>query len=134
VTVWPRVLTAYGAFNTWTEAPGWIYIPTRSWRAGLELHTLPLASDNLEILARAESQRRGPMLVPGLGPPAEGMPPTPQELPGQNLLNAYLQIRIIDVRAFIQWSDVLAVRREDLPGRIINGRRIIYGVKWQLFN
>ena len=134
VTLWPAVLAAYGSFNSWPEAPGWLYLPTRSWRAGLEVHTLPLPSGNLEILARVESQRRGPMLVPDLVPPAEGAGPGAVSLPAQHMIHAYLQIRIIDVRAFIQWSDMMAVRREDLPGRVINGRRILYGVKWQLFD
>jgi hypothetical protein len=52
----------------------------------------------------------------------------------QQLLNGYLQIRIIDVRAFIQWEDMLGKGRVEIPDRITPGPRVYYGVKWQLFN
>jgi hypothetical protein len=131
--VLPRLFSVYGTFSAWDEAPGWLYLPTRSWRAGLELHTLPLASRNLEILGRVESERRGPMRVPDVAP-LEGGIPALVTMPAKHMVNAYLQIRVIDVRAYVRWDDILAARREDLPGRSISGRRIFYGVKWQLFD
>jgi len=67
-------------------------------------------------------------------PDPENPPPAYIGMPIRNLLNGYLQIRIIDVRAYIHWYDLLGDGREDLPGRLARGPRILYGVKWQLFN
>ena len=54
-------------------------------------------------------------------------------LPAYTTADGYLQIRVIDVRAFIRWEDILG-NIEDLPGRIQRGPRLFYGVKWNLWN
>jgi hypothetical protein len=55
-------------------------------------------------------------------------------LPSNQVLNGYLQIRIIDVRIFLQSEDMLGKGRLDIPNRTIPGPRLYYGVKWELFN
>ncbi len=127
------------AYNVWGTANGWTYLPTRNWRIAGELHMVPLPSGNLEIFARLESVRRGPMLVYGDATAPEPLPGDSADLrfvslPANHVLNGYLQIRIMDVRGFIQWEDMLGKGRLDLPDRLIPGPRVFYGVKWQLFN
>jgi hypothetical protein len=138
VPLWPRGVSVTGNFNYWDDVGRLLYLPVRGWRVALELHTLPLPSGNLEILGRFEHQRREAMLVRN---PASLDPEDPQNppsayvsMPIRDLLNGYLQIRVIDVRAFIHWYDLLGAGREDFPGRTAKGPRILYGVKWQLFN
>lgn len=135
VPLWPRGLAATGSFTYWDKATGWLYLPSRNWRVAAELHTLPLASRNLEILGRLEHQRREAMLIPNpdYDPEIEESSRF-RSMPPRDLLNGYLHIRIIDVRAFIHWYDLLGKFREDIPGQVIRGPRILYGVKWQLFN
>src|SRR5690606_16235846 len=63
LVLWPGFLTLSSWITDWRDAPGWTYLPSRSWRTALELHTLPLPSGNLEILGRAEAHMRGSTLV-----------------------------------------------------------------------
>lgn len=132
LVLWPRHLTLSSWITDWRDAPGWTYLPSRSWRTALELHWLPLASGNLEIFGRAEAHMRGSALAydpaPAVG--ATGF----LTVPGHTTADGYLHIRIIDVRMFIRWEDMLGTTIEELPGRLYNGPRIFYGVKWELRN
>ena len=124
-------LYATGMINDWRSGNVWLYTPTRNYRAGLELHTTPLKSGNLEILGRIETIHRSSTIVPNLNPTIETPTVT---LPPVDYLDAYLQIRIIDVRAFVRYEDLSGQRVADVPDRPIPGPRVIYGVKWQFFN
>ncbi|HSJ05140.1 MAG TPA: Plug domain-containing protein [Longimicrobiales bacterium] len=115
----------------WSRAVGWTYMPVRSWRTALDLHAVPLPSGNLELLGRMEASQRGSTLVP-ITPLEDG--PTFATIPGYTRIDGYLQIRIIDVRAFIRWEDVTGQEIMDVPGRVQRGPRIFYGVKWNLWN
>lgn len=115
----------------WQKAPGWIYLPLRFWRTALEVHAVPLPSGNLEILARAEGTQRSAMLA---FEPSAAAEETLRAVPSYTTFSGYLQIRIIDVRAFLRWEDVLGADIESLPDRRHNGPRIFYGVKWNLWN
>ena len=131
VVLWPEFLTLSSWITDWQDADGWTWLPSRSWRTALELHTLPLESGNLEILARAEAHMRGSVLA--FDPAALDGVGAYTRLPAYTTADGYLQIRVIDVRAFIRWEDILG-NIEDLPGRIQRGPRIFYGVKWNLWN
>jgi hypothetical protein len=131
VVLWPDFLTLSSWITDWQDADGWTYLPSRSWRTALELHTLPLESGNLELLARAEAHMRGSVLA--FDPAALDGAGAYSRLPAYTTADGYLQIRVIDVRAFIRWEDILG-NIEDLPGRIQRGPRIFYGVKWNLWN
>ncbi len=118
-----------GGYVHWMSGDRWLYLPEEEGRVSLVLHTLPLGSGNLEILGRLEADRRGVMSVPSTGG---------QEvvsLPARTVLNAYLQIRIVTVRAFVRFDNMSAVRSlADLPGRTLPAARVVYGVKWELWN
>ncbi|CAN5860517.1 hypothetical protein BH23GEM9_BH23GEM9_09590 [soil metagenome] len=129
----PGWLAIESWISDWQENAGWVYLPARTWRTALEMHTTPLPSGNLEILARFEAAQRGAALVfvptrPTPEDPAIGV------VPAHTVFNGYLQIRVIDVRMFVRWEDLTAQIIEDLPGRFHRGQRIFYGVKWNFWN
>jgi hypothetical protein len=105
----------------------WVYFPSQQWRGGLVYHHSPLPSDNLELFARVEHQFRGAMMTPSGG--------------GIEAMDAYqatsleLTIRVMTVRAFLRWQNVLhRVGQADLPGFIRPGQHVMYGVKWEFWN
>jgi hypothetical protein len=127
-----------GMITDWRSGNVSLYMPTRMYRAGIEVHALPLKSGNLEILGRVETVYRGAMVVPNLAasdPDGEdGEEEGVVTLPNVQTFDAYLQIRIIDIRAYIRFEDLSGQRAQDFPERTLNGPRQIYGVKWQFFN
>jgi len=122
-------LSGYGTYSSWTGGVRWAYLPSSLRLAGLQVHTVPLESGNFELLVRIEAATRGSMSAPPLVP--EEPPPQVAE---RTLLNAYLQIRIIDVRIYARFDDMIGEDIEDLPGLGIRGPRILYGVKWNFWN
>ena len=111
----------YGNVVNWMSGVG-LYMPTRTFRVGLQHHSTPLRSGNLELYGRIELNHRGSMITPFA------------VLPEFDVLDAYLQIRIIDVRIFGRFEDMLSKDPVDVGGRIINGPRLFYGVKWHFWN
>lgn len=124
-------LYAEGMLTDWNSGNVAIYLPTRTYRAGLELHAIPLPSRNLEILGRIEAIQRGQMLAPN--PDTTNNEPV-VTMPAINYYDAYLQIRIMDVRGWIRLEDLTSQQLSEVPGRVIRGARMIYGVQWQFFN
>jgi hypothetical protein len=117
-----------GWYTRWDAATPWIYLPAQSWRAALVYHHLPLPSGNLEITGRLEAHRRGAMAIPDATSGLIGVP-------GLTALDLDLQIRILDVRAFIRWNNIThRLMQYDVPGRLFPGQRVFYGVKWQFWN
>lgn len=127
-------LAAEGTFVRWLEGTRWAYVPSVSWTAAVEAHVLPLPSGNLEVLLRGEAVHRGDTPVPDpAGPPAEEAPLL-TTAPARTVLNLDLVLRIIDVQAFLRYEDTSGVDPFDLPGHVIGGPRILYGVKWHFWN
>jgi hypothetical protein len=117
-----RGLALSGHVTNWYKGfRGW-YLPQRLYRAGLHLHTSPLPSGNLELFGRIEAVHRGNMVTPA------------DTLAADNTVDAYLQIRIIDVRLFGRFEDILGNNAVEVPGRTMLGPRLFYGVKWQFWN
>jgi hypothetical protein len=107
-------------------------MPTRTYRAGLELHSIPLKSGNLELYGRVERVYRGQMFAfdRAAATPADAL----VTLPAIGVFNAYFQLRIIDVRAFVRYEDPQGQVIAEVPNRFLRGPRIFYGVKWQFYN
>lgn len=125
-------LYAQGHIADWYTGNVSLYMPTRTYRAGLELHASPLRSGNLEILGRIEAIHRGAMLVPNFET-GDDVEPAVSTQPA-DWFDAYLQIRIMTVRAFLRWEDLNGANVAEVPGRVLRGPRIFYGVKWEFFN
>ena len=117
-----RGLSATGHVTNWYKGfRGW-YLPQRLYRAGLQLHTSPLPSGNLELYGRIEAVHRGEMVTPA------------DSIAADNTIDAYVQIRIIDVRLFGRFEDIMGSGAVEVPGREIPGPRLFYGVKWNFWN
>lgn len=124
-------LFAEGVLTDYRTGNVAVYLPSRTWRGGLELHAIPLPSGNLEILGRLEAIQRGPMLAPN---PVKTDTEPLVTMPAITWVDAYLQIRIMDVSAFIRVEDFQGQQIAEIPNRILRGARMIYGIKWQFFN
>ncbi len=126
-----------GWYTRWTGANPWIYLPGQSWRTALVYHDTPMPSGNLEVSARLELSHRDWMLIPTMVAGADGAPGSASTavVPGLTSVDFYLQIRIIDVRAFVRWNNIAhQLNQHDLPGRYFPGQRTFYGIKWSFWN
>jgi hypothetical protein len=76
---------------------------------------------------------RGETPVPDPAGPGEDAPLLTTS-PARTLLNLDLVLRILDVQAFLRYEDASNEDPFDIPGHVINGPRILYGVKWHFWN
>jgi hypothetical protein len=132
---WIKGLYLQGMATEWYSGNVSLYMPTRLYRAGAELHSIPLKSRNLEILGRIEVVHRGNMLVPNFDEPVEGEEPVTElaATPVESI-DAYLQIRVMAIRAFMRYEDLTQQNVAEITGRVIRGPRLFYGVKWEFWN
>ena len=129
-------LSTLGSFTNWPKGTVPIYLPNQVWRAALQYHNTPLKSGNLELLGRLEMRHRGLMVAPARTVATTGIRAVWETsvVPAYDQLDGYLQIRIIDVRIFIRAENLRNEPIPELPGRIITGPRLLYGVKWIFWN
>jgi hypothetical protein len=119
-------LALEGDYTYW-RGDAWIYRPVETGRIRLVYHDLPLASGNLEVLARVEGVFRGPSYAVWLGDLAT--------IDGLWRLDSYLQLRVLDVRVFLLWENMtIRPGLRDFPGRDMPRQRALYGVRWQFWN
>lgn len=129
VPLGPDWLSGSVTYSNWTSGTRWAYLPASTLRATVDLHAIPLESGNLELTGILEVRQRGVLAAP------PGIPGDPLlDVPARTRINAYFQIRIIEIRAFIRWEDLEANDISDLPGFPVRGPRIVYGVKWTFWN
>ena len=130
-----RWLRLDGWYTYWTETGGRPYLPEDEGRAALEFHDV-FYTGNLEPTLRFEVVRRGAALTPRADDdPEEPGFPAPLASQAYTLFNAYLQVRVIDVRAFVLVENVFNLRgAADVPGRPFPGARAIYGIRWYFRN
>lgn len=127
-------LYATGNLTEWSSGRFWLYQPTRLYRAGAELHTIPLPSGNLEVLGRIEALHRGSMFGAQTAQSPVGEPVS-EILPAVNVIDAYLMIRIMDVRAFLRYEDLTGRDPAEYTAqRVLRGPRVFYGVTWSFWN
>ncbi|MQA89149.1 MAG: TonB-dependent receptor plug domain-containing protein [Gemmatimonas sp.] len=105
------------------------YVPTSIGRAGIVFHRA-YYEGQLEPVVRIEGIRRGRAFVPE----EPGLPFDTSTDPYQ-LLNFYFTLRIIDVRAYLIWENILNDQTAiDMPGVPPAFPRIVYGVSWRFTN
>lgn len=120
-------LRVEGSGTFWTDAGARPYLPDVEARAAIVFHDV-YYTGNLEPTLRVEAVHRGAARAPD----AEGGFDARTE--PYVLFNLYLQIRVIDVRAFLLWENLLLERAAaDIPGAPL-GPRIHYGVRWVFRN
>jgi hypothetical protein len=126
-----RPLRLEGSYTRWLDTGGRPYLPEDHGRFGLTFNA-QFYGGNLEPTLRAEAVRRGSALVPTADRQAFGARSTPY-----TMFNIFLQIRVLDVRAFLIVENLLNnAQVADLvgPGRFYGGQRAIYGVRWHFFD
>lgn len=101
------------------------YLPARFGRAALEYHGV-YRDGNLEPTLRAEVVARGAAVAPN---PSTGAVDTALE--PYALFNLYVQVRVLDVRAFWRMENVVnRTTAADVPGLPLPGNRSMFGVRW----
>ena len=114
------------------EGP-WPYLPEQHWRGALVYHHSPLPSGNLEIYSRLEHEFRGGTVAPVTTETGVVLADVPQ----YRATNFELVIRVLTVRAFLRWENLLhRLGQRDLPATdyFLPGQHIWYGVKWVFWN
>lgn len=123
-----------GDAQLWDEAPEWRYDPNRSWDVGLRYHNVFFESRNLEVWTDVGTRGRGRMSVPTPPevPEAEG---TLVQVPVNQSYYARVQVRIVSANLFVHWDNfTFRDNNQDVLGRVLPQTRIVYGVRWTLWN
>jgi hypothetical protein len=112
-----------GWFDYWMDRGGRPYLPVEQARASLEFHDL-FYEGQLEPTLRFDLTQRGAALVPLAGGEQTETDP-------YALLDLFLQIRILSLRAYLLWPNLFNYRTAfDVPGQRLPTTRLIYGVRW----
>jgi hypothetical protein len=124
-----RGLALSGTGQFWDDAPGWSYLPRRSWTGALAWHHTGY-DGKLELWTDLGLRGRDPMPVPqAAAGGAEAVAPFTQSW------FARVQVRVVTVRVFIQWENfTYRLDNADLPGRAQPQTRVMYGVRWTMWN
>ena len=119
-----------GSYSRWSDQGFRPYLPREQGRGSVELHGV-FYDGQLEPTLRVEGEYRGPTLVPGGEPGASGVLLNGAVANAYSLLNLYLQIRIVDVRAFLFWENLLNQQEPLGLDRFLQpGPRLVYGGRW----
>jgi hypothetical protein len=102
------------------------YLPVQMGRLGFTFND-SYRGGNLEPTLRLELVGRDETLAPDL----TGATITDVVTPRYVLVNAFLQIRILDIRIFYRFDNLLNRRTTfDVPGTLLPGGRALFGVRW----
>lgn len=126
-----RTVRLIGSGSLWAETGGRPYLPEREARVALEYHEVRIEGQ-FEPTIRIEAVHRGPTYVPSAEGTAFGHVMEPY-----TTLNFFMQLRILDVRAFLLWENPTHNRLAlDLPDQVgfQPGQRIVYGARWWFRN
>jgi hypothetical protein len=126
-----RPVRLEGSYTRWTDTGGRPYLPLDAGRLALVFNER-FYGGNLEPTLRVEAVHRGSAFVPN-----PDLTAFDALSPAYTLWNLFLQIRILDVQAFLIWDNLLnnALAADVAgPGRILGGQRAIYGVRWHFFD
>lgn len=116
-----------GSYLRWQDIEDRFLLPVDQGRASLVYHDV-FYGGQLEPDARLDLTYRGAAVAPG----ADGAPLATERYA---LLNFALQIRILDVRAFVTFENLFNNRlAADVPGLPLPGTRALYGARWEFRN
>lgn len=122
-----RGLSAEGWYVAWSSGGGRPFLPRQQFRGALTFHRVAYGGQ-FEPFLRIERLHRGSTLVPNLDRTAfVATDPYSQ-------LNLSLQLRVLDVRAFLLYENILNEIAADVPGRFLPGARTMYGLRWVFRN
>lgn len=123
-----RALRLQGSYTRFADTGGRPYLPLEHGRLGVAFHGV-YREGNLEPTLRAEVAHRGSAIVPGADGAAFDAASS-----RHTVLNLYAQIRVVDVRIFLLWENLLDSQGADVPGYPLPGARAVYGVRWNFHN
>jgi hypothetical protein len=126
-------LTLSGSAQLWDrETEAWRYLPERIYEGRLGFRRTFLPSGNLEVWADVGVHGRDAMWVPV--PAGEGVEPLAR-VPSQLEWRGRFQVRISSALLFVRWEN-FTVRQsnQDFPQRLLVPTRLMYGVRWTLWN
>jgi hypothetical protein len=117
-------LTLDGWYIRFTDTGGRPYLPEEEGAAALTF-TGTYLEDHFEPTARLEATYRGGSLAPAVaGETLVAVQP-------YAMLNFALQLRILDVRAFFVYENILnELEAAQIPGRLLPSARTLYGIRW----
>lgn len=125
---WPGV-RLQGWYVNWLETGNQPYLPLEQAKLGIELHEI-FVEGEFEPTLRVEALYRGSSLAPALDRTAFD-----QVSEAYTQANLFLQIRIMDLRAFLVFENFLnAAGAADVPGIPLAGPRTVYGIRWHFRN
>lgn len=126
----------YGSAHFWDQETR--YMPELTYRGGIDFHDVFLESGNLELWGSLGVQGRDPMLIPLADAPDPDNPDAPVmpiRQPFYQTWDAFIQVRILTVRIYIDGQNVtLRENNQDFPGRLLPETRTTFGVRWTLWN
>lgn len=123
-------LALTGSLQQW-ESEG-IYRPERIYRGGFTFNRTFYPTGNLEFNTGVLVEGRDGMLLPFPDPDSPGQVAS---VPFYQSWNAHLLIRVVTVRLFVRWENLfLRQNNQDLPGLLLPTTRVVYGVRWTLWN
>jgi hypothetical protein len=115
-----------GWYTRYFGEPELPYVPVQMGRIGLEFNDT-YRGGNLEPTLRLELVGRDETLAPDLTAATITDVVTPRYV----LMNVFLQIRILDIRLFYRFDNLLNRRTTfDVPGTLLPGGRALFGVRW----
>ena len=122
-------LALQGSFVYLLDGGGRPYLPTEYGRAGL-FFTDTYFAGQLEPSLRIEGIHRGEATVP-----SQARTAFTAVAPAYQTLNLSLHIRIIDVRLFLDWENLISNQAaRDFPYTPAAFPRIVYGANWHFSN
>lgn len=125
---WPGV-RLQGWYVNWLETGNQPYLPLEQAKLGIEFHET-FVDGEFEPTLRIEALYRGGSLAPALDRTAFD-----QGAEAYTLANLFLQIRIMDLRAFLVFENFLNAQGvADIPGIPLAGPRTVYGIRWHFRN
>jgi hypothetical protein len=117
-------LTLDGWYVHWNDRGNRPYLPAGQGLAAAAFTGVYL-DGQFEPYARLAGSFRGRTPVPG----ENGT--TMVELAPYTMLDFALQLRILDVRAFFLWENILnELEAQAVPGRLLPSTRTLYGIRW----
>jgi hypothetical protein len=129
-------LRVEGWHASWRDTGFRPYLPTYQTRASLGFYGRFYA-EQFEPDLRLEFVRRGPSLVPAM---TSAVFASSSEAYQQ--LDLHLNVRVVDLRFFLAWENVLDLRTlsdlgpagEPTTRFPLPGQRVLYGIRWSFFN
>jgi hypothetical protein len=117
-----------GSYQEWDAA--WSYMPKRIYDGAVVYHNTFLPTGDLELWTTVGVRGHDPMYVR-----VQTGPATLAAVPFYQSWYFHLQVRVVTVRAFIDWEN-FSIRRDlqDFPGRVLPMTRATYGIRWNLWN